>query len=245
MRLLFLLAILVAGYLIYKLYFQQLLAEGRAGKIKIGLIVVGLLFLIMAVTGRTSALFGIIGAAMTQAMRIVPLIIKFAPSLSKYFGVPLSPEGLMSNAESRVKTKSLIMTLNHDTGKINGEILTGAFIGKRLSDLTNQELNQFYRDCQEHDPEAVRIIQAYIARERSSWDGEAAQGSDQSPIKSDSVTVREAYDILGLAQGATRQEVTDAHRHLMKQFHPDKGGSNYLAAKVNEAKKVLFSHIVD
>jgi len=244
MRLLFIIAIAVAGFLIYKLYFQQLLAQGKQGKIKIAMIVLGLIFLLAAVTGRANAAFGIIGAAMTQVMRLAPLLIKFAPGLAGMFSNKVGPGG--QNSQSRVSTKSLVMTLDHATGKMNGEIITGALSGKRLSDLTTNELKRFYQDCAESDPEAIRILQAYIARERSDWDDAPSDqsGPEQASL-GDAVTVREAYDILGLEQGATKKEIAQAHKSLMMQFHPDKGGSNYLASKVNEAKRVLLAHVTD
>lgn len=51
----------------------------------------------------------------------------------------------------------------------------------------------------------------------------------------------EAFAILGLKAGATAEDVKLAHKRLMKDFHPDKGGTDYLAAKINEAKDVLLS----
>jgi len=250
MRLLFIIAIGIAGFLIYKLYFQQLLSQGKAGKIKIALIVLGLIFLLAAITGRANPAFAAIGAALTQVMRLAPLLIKLAPGLAGYFGNSAAPGSARSGqSESKVRTKSLVMTLDHASGKMNGEIIVGALTGKRLSDLTTNELKRFYQDCAESDPETLRILQAYIARERSDWedaprDQTEGQGGDQSKI-GDAVTVREAYDILGLEQGATKKEITQAHKSLMTQFHPDKGGSNYLASKVNEAKRVLLAHVTD
>lgn len=245
MRLLFIIAVAVAGYLLYKLYFQQLMSQGKAGKIKIAMIVLGLIFLVAALTGRANAIFAVIGAAMTQVMRLAPLLIKFAPGLASQFGSPFAPNSRNAQSSSKVKTDSLIMTLDHATGKMDGEIIKGALAGKRLSDLTTNELKRFYADCLESDQEAIRVLQAYIARERSDWEsapGEESRESEPSRL-SDAITVREAYDILGLEQGATRPEIVTAHRSLMKQFHPDKGGSNYLASKVNEAKKVLLAHV--
>ncbi len=245
MRLIFIIALGVAGFLLYKLYFQQLLAQGKAGKIKIALIVLGLLFVLAALTGRANALFAIVGAAMTQVMRLAPLLIRFAPSLAKYLGGSIASGAAQGGqSQSRVRTKSLVMTLDHASGNMDGEIINGAFSGRRLSELSTDELKQFYDECTTSDPEAIRLLQAYIARERADWeDAPADQTSSEQAKLGDAVSVREAYDILGLEPGATKQDVSQAHRSLMMQFHPDKGGSNYLASKVNEAKRVLLEHL--
>lgn len=244
MRLIFIIALGVAGYLLYKLYFQQLLAQGKAGKIKIALIVIGLLFMLAALTGRANAVFVAIGAALTQVMRFAPLLIKFAPSLAKHLGGNMGAGGHAGQSQSRVRTKSLHMTLDHASGKMDGDIIAGEFSGRRLSELSTEELKRYYQECTSADPEAIRVLQAYVARERADWeDAPSDQATSEQAKLGDAVTVREAYDILGLAPGATKAEVTQAHRSLMKQFHPDKGGSNYLASKVNEAKKILLANI--
>ncbi|WRT66320.1 uncharacterized protein IL334_003275 [Kwoniella shivajii] len=49
----------------------------------------------------------------------------------------------------------------------------------------------------------------------------------------------EALQVLGLRDPITSNRLKDAHRRLMLANHPDRGGSPYLAGKVNEAKALL------
>lgn len=52
----------------------------------------------------------------------------------------------------------------------------------------------------------------------------------------------EAWQILGLAPGASRDEVIQAHKKLIQKLHPDRGGNNYLAAKLNAARDLLLKN---
>jgi hypothetical protein len=55
------------------------------------------------------------------------------------------------------------------------------------------------------------------------------------------MTRREAYEVLGLTEGASREQILEAHRQLILKVHPDRqGGSTYLAAQINQARDVLL-----
>ena len=54
------------------------------------------------------------------------------------------------------------------------------------------------------------------------------------------MTPREAARILGISPSATSQVINEAHRRLMLKNHPDKGGSPFIASKINDAKRMLI-----
>ena len=144
-----------------------------------------------------------------------------------------------SGQTSTVTTSLLAMVLDHDSGAMAGHIVSGFFAGRALSELNDAELRSFYVSCQAARDQSLALLEAWIVRERPHWrggDSDAASGrrSSQGLSKSD------AYDLLGLKPGASAADVKAAHKRLMKEFHPDKGGTDYLAAKINEAKDVLL-----
>ena len=251
MRLLFLVALGAAGYLLWKLYLRQLLAQGTAGRIKIGLIALGFVFLALAVTGRAPAVFALVGALLTQALRFGPLIARFAPSLAKQFGVgnPFAP-GASKPGTSEVRTPTIRMTLEHASGRMDGEVLAGECTGRELSSLAAAELVRLHAFCRERDAEALRLLEAYVARERAEEFENAADlgggaggsnaGAAGGAGADGRMSTTEAAEVLGLPADADRDAVIAAHRTLMSRLHPDKGGSDYLATKVNAARTVLL-----
>jgi DnaJ homolog subfamily C member 19 len=60
------------------------------------------------------------------------------------------------------------------------------------------------------------------------------------PRRGSGMTPEEAYEVLGLHPGATEAEVRAAHHRLMRAAHPDSGGSDWLATRINQARDVLL-----
>jgi DnaJ family protein C protein 19 len=64
---------------------------------------------------------------------------------------------------------------------------------------------------------------------------------ESRPAAPDTAMTRDqAYEILGLSKGASEEEIREAHRRLMRTNHPDSGGSNWIAARLNQARDVLL-----
>jgi len=72
-------------------------------------------------------------------------------------------------------------------------------------------------------------------------DASRASGAGSARRNRHGMSQEEALQILGLKSGASQQAIREAHRRLMQTCHPDHGGSDYLAARINAAKDVLLS----
>ncbi len=142
---------------------------------------------------------------------------------------------------SRVATEHLEMELDHDTGEMRGRVVKGLFKDRDIESLSPADMALLWQDCRHTDPPSAQIIEAYLDRTHPSWREDMARGeSDMSRGPDGRMTVEEAFEILGLKRGASDEEIRRAHRDLMLKLHPDRGGSTYLAAKINEAKDVAL-----
>lgn len=147
-----------------------------------------------------------------------------------------------------VRSSVVEMRLDHATGVITGSVLVGPLAGQSLDALDRVQLDALLGLCVSADPEGARLLEAYLDRRFAGWrsanqderDPGKADGPERRPGRPGSMSENEAYELLGLAKGARREEIARAHRALMKKAHPDHGGSTDLAARVNEAKDVLM-----
>lgn len=96
---------------------------------------------------------------------------------------------------------------------------------------------------------AAHLLPLWLQRKKT--EQEQTKTQEQSPVPASSnMTTTEALDILGLAGSIDKGEITpvmvqDAHRRLIQKLHPDRGGNDYLAAKINQARDYLLSVLKD
>ncbi len=172
---------------------------------------------------------------------------------------PFSPAGSAQKSPgqvSRVRTAFLEMSLDHDSGRMSGHVIAGVFAGRELDSLASANLIVLWRECRAGDPQSRQLLEAYLDRTHPEWRDQlrgserSRSGEDRSngdgaapPMERERgpMSRGEAFEVLGLAPTASPDEIRSAHRNLMKRLHPDQGGSNYLAAKINEAKSVLLA----
>ena len=149
--------------------------------------------------------------------------------------------------QSRVRSALIEMVLDHDTGELGGRVLAGPLEGRELDSLGRADLAALARMCGDSDPDGMRLLEAYLDRRFPGWretaepNRDAGAGRQDGSVKPAALSEQEAYEILGLAPGASADDIRAAHRNLMKKLHPDQGGSTYLATRVNLAKDILLS----
>ena len=147
---------------------------------------------------------------------------------------------------SRVRTLFLAMTLDHVSGDVDGDVLAGPFAGQKLSALSREQCFQLHSDCLASDVNSARLLETYFNRRFAGW--RAADQSDANTrgdgtgrrSGAGEMSEQEAYQTLGLRAGASAEEIIRAHRSLMKERHPDHGGTTDDAARINQAKDRLL-----
>lgn len=222
---------------------SQPASQRKPAILKLVLIAGIAMVVLLAVTGRLHFLFALLAFLFPLLRRILPSVLTGGMSGAG------RGEAKTGN-QSRVSSDILDMTLDHDSGTMSGEILKGPMAGRSLADLDESEFIELLQYCRANDEDSARLLETYLDRRfGDSWraddqagaGGEESAGGDSSGNAGGPLTESEALDILGLAPGASREEIIQAHRRMMQKVHPDRGGSNYLAARINEAKECLLS----
>jgi hypothetical protein len=206
---------------------KTLLKGLRWGAVAVG----GVLALWLLVTGR-----------LNQAIMIIAVLAPLFMRWKALWNTIRNVGGPARGRSSDVETAWLRMSLDHDTGAMDGTVLQGRWKGGRLSELSIESLLELLAECRVGDPDSAQLVEAYLERARPDWRERAgdAHPRQEAPASTTAMTREEAYRILGLEPGADAAAVREAHRRLMMKMHPDMGGSSYLAAKINQAKDLLL-----
>ena len=203
---------------------------------------------VMAISGKLHWLFALLAGLIPWAGRLLAFLrlMPFVRMVKNFTGMRSMGRKPSPGQTSQVHSQFLSMTLNHDTGEIEGKVLQGRFEGLAIMQLNEEQLKQFLLECQA-DQDSYALLCSYLShRFGKDWQSSFKAGDQQSSEEafgSQGMSRDDALDILGLEGEVTKKEVIQAHRHLMQKFHPDRGGSNYLAAKINEAKDYLLKHL--
>ena len=196
--------------------------------------------LLLVATGRLHWLSALLAGLVAIAGRLISLM-RYLPIINSIKSA-LGLNAAGADGFSRLQSRYFKMELNQQSGEIDGVVLEGEFQGRRLSELTRDALFRLLLECREQDRESAMLLAAYLARYYRSDQRfrEESFAGQQGPVGSETMTRGQALDILGLTEPVEEKEVIQAHRRLIQKFHPDRGGSNYLAAKINAAKDFLL-----
>ena len=152
------------------------------------------------------------------------------------------PRNYQGPHESRVATRSVLLVIDQLSGRIGGEILGGLHQGRPLDQVQTEDLLDLLDRCYATDVASAEALEVYLERERgqkirrpsATRNGEGPRTSLQRMVED------EARAVLGVDPQSSEEDIRTAHKRLMQRLHPDRGGSDYLAAKINEAKDVLL-----
>jgi hypothetical protein len=204
--------------------------------------------LVRAIRYLTGGVLVVIGIGMAFADRWGVGVLLISAGLSIVATGRIGPLDLGGHSRrspgstSTVHSRFFEMSLDHDSGAMRGRVLAGSLAGQELDALDDHSLLDLAAEIV-GDQESVALFEAYLDRRMPGWrdhvEADQAAGAG-GPANTGAMTDEEAYQVLGLAPGASDTEIRAAHRRLMMRVHPDQGGSTFLAAKINQAKDRLL-----
>jgi uncharacterized membrane protein len=205
----------------------------RVAMLVLGGIGVGglLIFGIRFIPSMLPELFGLAGLVITA---LIARAVRNRPS-----GGFSSPG---AGRRTEVRTAFLQAWIDHDTGDVGGTVLSGRFAGRTLDSLSDGELLDLHAECGA-DADSRRVLESYLDRRLGAdWQKTSQPPPHGAPPRGPrtDMTREEALAVLGLAGGASEEDIKAAYRRLIQRMHPDVGGSADLAARINRAKDVLL-----
>ncbi len=244
-RLLALIALPILAYFLVSGLNKRFNLTTTQNRILFVIVAAFLLISVLVIMGRVPAHFILapLGAAAAFMLRMLPTLVRLLPMWQIFKSRTAGARTRDQNQSSTIRTEFLEMELRHNTGDMDGMVLKGSFARQKLSALTKEQLMQLRAECR-MDGDSLQVLEAYLDRMHAEWRDETQQENDAPPPESDDRMTRAlALEILGLEEGAGKKDIIKAHRALMQKLHPDRGGSDYLAKKINAAKDYLLDQL--
>ena len=134
------------------------------------------------------------------------------------------------------RTPYLEVKIDLKQHQFSGQILQGPHAGRELTSLNLDELKELESYYQDKDKRSYYLIRVLMQQGGAKFE----QQNQQSFSSVGDPSVEEALLILGLSGNPSEKDIIRAHRALIQKLHPDRGGNDYLASRVNVAKDVLL-----
>jgi hypothetical protein len=223
LKLLLILALLALAFSGLHKYKKLPPARQRAMLMKVVVFGLAGILLLGVVTGRMhwfgaviAGLLPVLKVGLHTLMRVMPLWLN------------------STGGNASFKTEHLDVTITVRTGQLSGTVIKGPCAGKTIGELTEDDLQELENYYRERDSKAYYLIR--FARKGQTFRSQQAP----PPPSFDNPGREEALQILGLTGNPSRDDIIAAHRRLINKLHPDRGGSDFLAARVNQARDILL-----